>query len=351
VELGLILTAGSARADVELARRAEAAGFDAVLTIEFFNRHGYAPLGAIAEATHRIRLGTGIANAFTRTPLLHAAAALDLDDLSGGRMILGLGSATRRMNEDWYDVRFSAPAARMEELVRLLRAAIEHRGMGFRWQGAHWKLSVPMYSHAKPKGPIPIWVAAVNRGMIAAAGRAADAVVGHPIATRRWHREVTLPGLRRAEAQAGRASGACALAPYVITSLAPTREEAVRNARGQIGFYFTTEIYHSILDHHGLREVGEACRKTFRAGDFGALGGCVPDALVDEIAIACTPDEARDRLSQWKDLTDFPLLYAPSLGVSPEGVRENLDWMLQTFGRGAAAGGASSPPRSREIRP
>lgn len=331
MELGLILTAGSARADVALAQRAEAAGFDAVLTIEFFNRHGYVPLGAIAEATRRIRLGTGIANAFTRTPLLHAAAALDLDDLSGGRMILGLGSATRRMNEDWYDVRFAAPAARMEELVLLLRAAIAHRGMGFRWEGPHWKLSVPMYSHARPKGPIPIWVAAVNRGMVAAAGRAADAVVGHPIATRRWHREVTLPGLRAAEAEAGRPSGACALAPYVITSLAATREQALRNAKGQIGFYFTTEIYHSILDHHGMREAGAACRKAFRAGDFAALGGCVPDALVDEIAIACTPDEARDRLTQWEDLTGFPLLYAPTLGISPEGQRENLDCMLGTF--------------------
>ncbi|MEB2311714.1 MAG: LLM class flavin-dependent oxidoreductase [Polyangiaceae bacterium] len=334
MQIGLVLTAGSARADVELAKRAEAAGFDAVFTIEFFNRHGYVPLGAIAEATRRVRLGTAIANAFTRTPLLHAAAALDLDDLSGGRAILGLGSATRRMNEDWYDVRFAAPAARMEELVRLLRAALEQRGMGFRWQGEHWTLEVPMYAHPAPRGPIPIWVAAVNRGMIATAGRAADGLVGHPVATRRWHREVTLPGLRAAEAQAGRPAGACALAPYVVTSLANTREEAVRNAKGQIGFYFTTEIYHSILDHHGLRAVGAACRAAFRQRDFAGLAAAVPDALVDEIAIACTPDEARDRLAEWKDLTDFALLYAPTVGVGPEAARENLERILASFGRG-----------------
>ena len=123
MQTGLILMGGSARADVEIAIRAEAAGFDSVFTIEFFNRHGYVPLGAIAEATERIRFGTGIANAFTRTPLLHASAAMDLDELSQGRMVLGLGSATRRMNEDWYDVRFAKPAARMRELVELLRAA------------------------------------------------------------------------------------------------------------------------------------------------------------------------------------------------------------------------------------
>ena len=165
MRIGLILTAGSARGDVELAQRAEAAGLDGVYTIEFFNRHGYVPLAAIAQATRRVRIGTAIANAFTRTPLLHASAALDLDELSGGRMVLGLGSATRRMNEDWYGVPFSAPAERMHELVRLLRAAFAaQKGGGFRWEGKHWQLSVPIYSRpGAPRAQIPIWVAAVNR--------------------------------------------------------------------------------------------------------------------------------------------------------------------------------------------
>src|SRR5262245_16076687 len=176
MRIGIILTAGSARADVDLAIRAEAAGFDGVFTIEFFNRHGYVPLGAIAQATSRVRIGTAIANAFTRTPLLHASAAMDLDELSGGRMVLGLGSATRRMNEDWYDVPFSAPAARMRELVSLLRAAFRaQKGGGFRWKGEHWKLDVPIYGRpGAPREEIPIWIAAVNRGMIAAAGAVAD---------------------------------------------------------------------------------------------------------------------------------------------------------------------------------
>jgi probable F420-dependent oxidoreductase len=334
VRIGLVLTAGGARADVDLAARAEAAGFDAVFTIEFFNRHGYVPLGAIAEATKRVRIGTAIANAFTRTPLLHASAAMDLDELSAGRMILGLGSATRRMNEDWYAVPFSAPAARMRELVELLRAAFAaHGGMGFRWDGTYWQLNVPVY--ARPgavRADIPIWIAAVNRRMIATAGSVADGLVGHPIATRRWHREVTLPGLREAEEKAGRSAGACALAPYVMTSIQEKREDALRDAKNQIGFYFTTGIYHSILDLHGLRQVGAACRAALRKFDLQAMSEAIPDPLVDEIAVACTPDEARDRLVQWKDLTQQPLLYAPSVGVPPARLRANLDAMLDLFG-------------------
>jgi probable F420-dependent oxidoreductase len=334
MRIGIVLTGGSARGDVDLALRAEAAGFDGVYATEFFNRHGYVALGAIAEATRRVRIGTAIANAFTRTPLLHASAAMDLDELSGGRMVLGLGSATRRMNEDWYDVRFSAPAGRMRELVQLLRAAFRaQRGGGFRWEGRHWNLHVPLYARpGAAREEIPIWVAAVNRGMIAAAGAVADALVGHPIATRRWHREVTLPGLREAERAAARPAGACALAPYVLTSIQPSRELALRDARSQIGFYLTTELYHAILDLHGLREVGARCREALRRMDVRAMAEAVPDALVDEIAIACTPDEARERLAQWKDLTEQPLLYAPTVAVPAERVQANQDAMLAVFG-------------------
>ena len=121
MEIGLILTGGSTRGSVELAQRAEQAGLDLVMSVEFFNQHGYVVLGAIAQATSRIRIGTGIANSFTRSPLLHASAAMDLDELSEGRMVLGLGSGTRRMNEEWYGVPFSRPAARTRELIELLR--------------------------------------------------------------------------------------------------------------------------------------------------------------------------------------------------------------------------------------
>ncbi len=333
MQTGLVLTGGSPRADLDLAVRADAAGFHGVYSIEFFNRHGFAVLGAIAQATSRVQIGTAIANAFTRAPLLHASAAMDLDELSEGRFVLGLGSATRRMNEDWYGVPFARPAARMAELVRLLRAAFAaHGGGGFRWEGEHWNLKVPVYSRPGIfREDIPIWVAAVNRGMVRTAGRVADGLVGHPIATRRWHREVTLPTLREAEQGAGREAGACALVPYVVTSLQASREEAVADAKKQIGFYFTTELYHSILDLHGLREVGAACRAAFRKLDLKGMAEAVPDTLVDEIAIACTPDEARDRLAQWKDLTAHPLLYAPTVGVHPERIRSNLDATLEVF--------------------
>ncbi len=334
MKVGLILAAGKPKANVDLAVRAEKAGFSSVLSIEFFNQHAFAVLGAIAQATQRIGIGTGIANAFTRSPLVHANAAMDLDDLSGGRMILGLGSGTRRMNTDWWGMPFSRPASRMREQVRLIREVFAAAGgFGFRFEGEFWQLNIPAFTRPGARADLPIWVAAVNGPMMRAAGSVADGLVGHPIATRRWHREQTLPTLRGAEEKAGRAAGACALVPYVMTSIHQDRERAVLNAKKQIGFYYTSKLYHSILEPHGMLEVGAACRKALATFDINAMAAAVPDELVDEIAVACTPDEAAERLAQWNDLCEEVLLYAPTVGVASEDIEANHTAIFDVFGR------------------
>ncbi len=332
---GLILTAGSTRGNVALAQQAERAGFDSVLSVEFFNQHAFVVLGAIAATTSRIRLGSGIANAFTRAPLVHATAAMDLDELSGGRMILGLGSGTRRMNVEWWGMPFEKPAGRMKELIEVLRAAFAAgNGFGFRFKGRFWDLKIPVFTRPGARPELPIWIAAVNEPMLRTAGSVADGVVGHPIATRRWHREVTLPTLRAAEAAAGRAVGACALVPYLMTSINPDRAVALQDAKQQIGFYYTVKVYHSILALHGLQDVAAACRQALASFDIAAMAAAIPDSLVDEIAIVATSgDEAREQLRQWDGLCDEVLFYAPSVGVPTERVRENNERILEAFGR------------------
>jgi len=333
MKIGLILTAGNPRGNVDLAVRAEAAGFSSALSIEFFNQHAFAVLGAIAQVTERIQIGTGIANAFTRSPLVHANAAMDLDDLSNGRMVLGLGSGTRKMNTDWWGMPFARPATRMREQVRLIREIFAAGdGFGFRFEGEFWQLEIPAFSRPGARADLPIWVASVNPPMMRAAGAVADGLVGHPIATRRWHREQTLPTLRVAEEKAGRASGACRLVPYVLTSIHQDRDRAVLNAKKQIGFYYTSKLYHTILEPHGMLEVGAKCRAALRAFDIDAMAAAVPDELVEEIAIAGTADEARDRLAQWDGLCDEVLLYAPSVGVSKGDLAGNHAAMFDVFG-------------------
>ena len=334
---GLILVGGSTRPQVELACRAEAAGLASVWSAEFFNQHPFAVLGAAAQATRRIGIGTAIANAFTRSPVVHASAALDLDELSDGRMTLGLGSGTSRMNEEWYGVPFSAPAARMDECVRVVRALFDAKDkLGFRFDGDFYRLKIPVYSRAgAPRARVPIAIAAVNRRMVETAGRVADALIGHPIASRRWHRERTLPWLRAAESVAGRPEGACRLLPYVLTSIGRDRALARRDARNQIGFYFTVSVYRTILEFHGLPGVADACRRALASFDVKAMAEAIPDGLVDEIAVAGTPEEARARLAEWRGLCDEPLLYAPTVGIPPDRIAANLEEILRLGGEAA----------------
>jgi len=141
---GLILSAAAIADQVAAARAADERGFHSVWTLEFFHQHGFVRLAAVAEATQRVQLGTAIAYAFMRAPLLAASAAMDLDEISGGRVILGLGSGTRNMNEKWYSVPFDEPPApRMREAIGLVRAAFDAReGGGLHFSGDHYDVHI-----------------------------------------------------------------------------------------------------------------------------------------------------------------------------------------------------------------
>ncbi len=322
---GLILAAPGIDAQIATARRADAAGFDSVWTTEFFNANGLVRLAAVASATERVQLGTAIAYAFMRTPMLAASAAMDIDELSGGRMILGLGSGTERMNREWYSMPFDdPPAPRIKDAVGLVRAAIDAQdGGGLTYEGPHYQVKIPAYSRPRAaRKTIPIGIAAVNRGMIRAAAACADGLIGHPVFTRKYIRETVLPELDDTP---------CALWPYVVTAIADSTEQAREEARRQIAFYYTTRLYHSILEPHGWREIGETIASAFRRTDFQAMTEAVTDEMVDEIAIAGKPDEVRDQLTQWGPLADRVLLYSPSVGLKPERVQENLDAIIDTF--------------------
>jgi probable F420-dependent oxidoreductase len=322
---GLILTAASIQEQVDVAKRADDAGFHSVWTTEFFNAHGFVRLAAVAAATRNVKLGTGIAYAFMRTPMLAASAAMDIDELSGGRMILGLGSGTRTMNERWYSMPFDAPPApRMGEAIGLIRAAIDAAGGGgLRFEGKYYNVDIPQYSRSGlVREKIPIYVAAVNRGMIRTAARVADGLVGHPIYTRKYMAERVLPELE---------GSSCELTPFLITSIGDDPDRARDEARAQIGFYYSTRLYHTVLEPHGWQSIGEEIAQAFRRRDYAAMANAVTDEMVDAIAIAGRPDEARDKLHEWRDLTDHVLLYSPSVGMGGSRLRDNVDAIIDTF--------------------
>ncbi|MCB1697896.1 MAG: LLM class flavin-dependent oxidoreductase [Halioglobus sp.] len=325
MKYGIILGSPTLAELLQTAVRAEAAGFESVWTTEFFNSHGLVRLGAVAGVTDRVKLGTAISYIFMRSPMLAASAAMDIDELSGGRMILGLGSGTKRMNEDWYSMSFDgAPAPRFEDAIGLIRAAFAaQHGGGLHYSGPHYSVKIPLYSRPNAaREQIPVCLAAVNKGMIRAAARTGDGLIGHPVFTRDWIKNTVNPALQGSK---------CKLYPYVMTSIADSTEQARAEAKAQIGFYYTTRLYHSILEPLGWVGHGENCANAFRRGDFKGVVDAVTDEMVDAIAITGTPDAVRDQLKQWDGLADEVILYPPSIGIAPGRVQENLDAMIETF--------------------
>jgi alkanesulfonate monooxygenase SsuD/methylene tetrahydromethanopterin reductase-like flavin-dependent oxidoreductase (luciferase family) len=228
--ISLVTSTGGPAELAKTARQCEAAGFASVWATEFYDRSATVALAMMAQATSRIELGSAIAYAFGRTPLVLAAEARDLDEISGGRLTLGLGTGTRRMQQDWHGLDGEHPASRMEELIPLLRRLWRLHEEPIDHQGRFYRLKVQ--PTAPPREPYrldtPIYMAGVNARMIEAAGAVADGLVGHPLFTPEYVREVVRPALVRGAERAGRTPPP--VAGYITCSVSEDREAARRSA-------------------------------------------------------------------------------------------------------------------------
>ena len=315
--LGLVLSLPSVRDNIAGAREAEAAGFESVWTTEFPDRSAVVSLAAIAEATHRVTLGTAIAYAFGRTPIVLAAEARDLDVLSDGRLILGLGTGTQRMQREWHGLDGEHPAPRMEELMPLLRRLLCLEQSGLEHSGRFYNLAVHPTAPVEPplRADLPIYMAGVNVRMIEAAGAVADGLVGHPLFTPEYTRDVVRPALARGADRAGRDEPP-PIAGYLTCLVDEDRETARAMARGIVAFNSTVSTYRPVLSHHGFDAQADAVRAAWEQRDFAGMAGAVSDEMLDAIALAGTAEEVRAQFEQRRaGVFERTLLWSPAGGL------------------------------------
>ena len=319
---------------VEYARLAEEAGFEAVWLTDFYNRDAFVRMAMVGQATSRIGIASGIAYAFARSPVLTAAAAADVDEVTGGRVVLGLGTGTKRMQESWYSLTFESPAPKAAEVVRLLRALWAAPGARpFKFDGRFYRIAIDLFGRPGQVRPtIPVYLAGVNRIMVRTAAEVADGLVGHPLYSRRYLAEAVRPAVEDGLGRAGRERSSFDLAGYVITSISDDAEQAREEARRQIGFYATTRTYDAILDLHGWEREKAEIRQAFRTFDIAGMTRAVSDEMLEQIAVAGTADDCRRQLARYDGLLDHVLLYPPSVGTKPDRVKENYRLIMETFG-------------------
>jgi probable F420-dependent oxidoreductase len=288
-----------------VAQEAEALGLDGVWSTEA-GHDPYLPLGAVATSTKTITLGTAIAVAFPRSPMVHAQVAWDLHRAAPGRFVLGLGSQVKAHNERRYGVPGDQPAERMRDLIGAVRAIWrcweEGEKLDYRGKFYQHTLMTPFFNpgpvgHGYPR----ILVAAVGDLMLKVAGSCGDGVHVHPLHTRKYLDEVVIPTAKAAAAAAERDTWSLDFVVPVMIATGGTDEEveaAKQPYRSQIAFYASTPTYRGVLDMHGHGDVADQLHSMSRRGAWADMPALIDDNLIDDICVCAKYDDVAYQLVQ-----------------------------------------------------
>ena len=315
------------------AAMAEAAGYDGLFTGEL-NGDPFLPLVLAAGATRRLTIGTGIAVAFSRSPMTLAYTAHDLQRASGGRFVLGLGSQVKAHIERRFSMPWGRPAAQMREFVLALRAAWSSwaDGQPLDFEGEYYRhtLMPPRFVPAHHDfGPPPVYVAGVGDAMTRIAGEVADGFLCHAFTTERWIREHSLPFLVEGRRRSGQSMDGFTMkaAIFLATGTDEQIEAEVDTIREQLAFYASTPAYRPILELHGWGDMGAELTRLSKAGRWSEMPHLIIDEVVEAFAIVApvnqVPEVLHRRLGDVVDRVSFisrahhPELVAACRGDGP----------------------------------
>jgi probable F420-dependent oxidoreductase len=279
----------------ERARQAEESGFDGVLSAEIAH-DPFMPLGFAALATERIRLATAIAVCFSRSPMVVAGTAWDLQEQSGGRFVLGLGAQVKGHNERRFSVPWSPPVPRIREYVESLRAIWKtwETGEELNYQGDHYAFTLMTPEFApKPTGlrRVPVTIAAVGPAMIKLAGRICDGVRLHGFATRKYLEQIALPMLDEGLSASGRKRSEFEIWGGGFIATGPDEEAVAKQlewVRYRLGFYGSTRSYHNVFAVHGWEDLGMKLHAMSKQGRWKEMAAEVSDEVVHTFAAVAT---------------------------------------------------------------
>jgi probable F420-dependent oxidoreductase len=311
-------------------RRLEDAGVDGVWSSETA-RDPLLPLAVAATGTASATLGTAITVAFARSPMTLAYTANDIQQASGGRLVLGLGSQVRPHITRRFSMPWGKPVPQMREFVGALRAIWRswNEQVPLRFEGEYYRhsLMTPVFSPpANPFGPPPIVLAAVGPAMTRLAGEVADGLLIHPFSTERYLREVTLPafeaGLERAD-RPRRQVEVVHPGFVVVRSSTADDEPRISAVRRQIAFYGSTPAYRSVLDLHGWGDLADELNRLSLSPDpdrWDTMAGLVDDQVFSAFAvIGDLPAVARELSRRYRGAVDRVAL-TPDACTDPSGL-------------------------------
>jgi probable F420-dependent oxidoreductase len=288
----------------DLARRTQSAGFSGLLFTET-GRTAYLNAAVASQAAPELELSTGVAVAFPRSPFVTAATAWELQEASGGKFRLGLGTQVRTHVVRRYGVDFERPGPRLRDYVRAVKACFSAFRTGkLEHHGDFYDLNfiTPQWSPGPIDAPDPkVDIAAVNPWMLRMAGEVADGVHIHPLGEPGYLTRHALPDIAEGAAKAGRSPSDIALIVPVMTIVGDTDEERAKErelVRASMSFYGSTPNYAFIWDEAGFDGTTARIREKQKAGDFAGMAAQISDEHIAAFATESTWDGLADALTE-----------------------------------------------------
>lgn len=300
----------------------EAAGYDGLWTAET-SHDPFLPLVLAAEHSEHLELGTSIAVAFARNPMLLANLGWDLQALSNGRFHLGLGTQIKPHITKRFSMEWSRPAARAREMIEAIRAIwttwMTDEPLRFRGEFYTHTLMTPFFTPDRADlgdfGPPKIWLAGVGELMTRTAGEVADGFICHGFTTERYLREVTLPNLQEGRARAGKSMDDFLISGPFFVVTGHSDEEFARAetaTRQQIAFYGSTPAYRRVLELHGWDDLHPRLHTLSKQGDWTGMGQLITDEVLEAFAVVARPEDVATEMNRrYGDVVDRLSFYAP----------------------------------------
>jgi probable F420-dependent oxidoreductase len=289
------------------ARKAEEIGYDGVVTSQT-GHDPFLPLALAAEHTQRVSLGTAVAIAFPLSPTSLAHIAWDLQALSGGRLLLGLGSQVKGHIVRRFGIPYAPPGPRMREYILALRAVWDcwQNGTKLNFQGDHYNLTLmtPYFNPGPIEQPhVRVYISAVNPYMLRLAGELCDGVRLHAFNTAKYTREMILPNIEAGALKAGRRLSdidICGGSFLVTGETEQEMEQAKQAVKTQVSFYGSTRTYRGVFDAHGWGDVCPQLHELSTQGRWAEMANLITDEMLEEFAIVSRYDGLVEKIkARW----------------------------------------------------
>ncbi len=277
----------------EIAREAERLGYTDAWSFEVDGLDCFAPL-AVVGLTTGLRLGTAIANVYTRGPATLAVSAAGMAEIAPGRFCLGIGAGSQPIVESWNGGHFERPATRVREMVHVLRRALAGERVVFRGE----TLTVDGFRLTRPPAEaVPIHVAALRPGMLNVAGEVADGAILNWLSAADVPRSVEV--VREAAAKAGRDPGGIEVTARLLISVDPPSPASDEAARRQVAAYLNVPVYRAFHEWLGRGEALDPMWQAWTRGDRRAAVAAVPSEVIRDLIIRGSMSDIREHVRRY----------------------------------------------------